>query len=124
MIEDQYLLDKLRQDDLTALDEAYVRYKKGFFLFARTFSVPEEDIADVYQDTIISLYDNVKNGKIDTLTSSLKTYLFAIGRFKFYKQIERSEERRVGKECVITGRSRWSPYHKTKKKNKPSKERE
>src|SRR3546814_20705877 len=22
----------------------------------------------------------------------------------------RSEERRVGKECVITGRSRWSPY--------------
>src|SRR3546814_10990654 len=23
----------------------------------------------------------------------------------------RSEERRVGKECVSTGRSRWSPYH-------------
>src|SRR3546814_14027255 len=25
--------------------------------------------------------------------------------------IFRSEERRVGKECVSTGRSRWSPYH-------------
>src|SRR3546814_12448861 len=25
--------------------------------------------------------------------------------------IVRSEERRVGKECVSTGRSRWSPYH-------------
>src|SRR3546814_13144868 len=24
---------------------------------------------------------------------------------------KRSEERRVGKECVSTGRSRWSPYH-------------
>src|SRR3546814_10233004 len=24
---------------------------------------------------------------------------------------ERSEERRVGKECVSTCRSRWSPYH-------------
>src|SRR3546814_18489578 len=24
----------------------------------------------------------------------------------------RSEERRVGKECVSTCRSRWSPYHK------------
>src|SRR3546814_17028477 len=23
----------------------------------------------------------------------------------------RSEERSVGKECVSTGRSRWSPYH-------------
>src|SRR3546814_15507053 len=26
-------------------------------------------------------------------------------------QDERSEERRVGKECVSTCRSRWSPYH-------------
>src|SRR3546814_12904834 len=24
---------------------------------------------------------------------------------------ERSDERRVGKECVSTGRSRWSPYN-------------
>src|SRR3546814_11274607 len=28
----------------------------------------------------------------------------------------RSEERRVGKECVSTCRSRWSPYHYKKKK--------
>src|SRR3546814_19688437 len=27
---------------------------------------------------------------------------------------ERSEERRVGKECVSTCRSRWSPYHSKK----------
>src|SRR3546814_10398623 len=27
------------------------------------------------------------------------------------KNAERSEERRVGKECVSTCRSRWSPYH-------------
>ena len=26
-------------------------------------------------------------------------------------EIFRSEERRVGKECVTTCRSRWSPYH-------------
>ena len=25
--------------------------------------------------------------------------------------LSRSEERRVGKECVTTCRSRWSPYH-------------
>src|SRR3546814_11340775 len=29
-------------------------------------------------------------------------------------QQERSEERRVGKECVSTCRSRWSPSHKKK----------
>src|SRR3546814_14001475 len=32
------------------------------------------------------------------------------GAFK-EKWLKRSEERRVGKECVSTCRSRWSPYH-------------
>src|SRR3546814_17186195 len=34
--------------------------------------------------------------------SEIERYIFAA---------ERSEERRVGKECVSTCRSRWSPYH-------------
>src|SRR3546814_18258107 len=33
----------------------------------------------------------------------------------------RSEERRVGKECVRTCRSRWSPYHYKKNKTKNNK---
>src|SRR3546814_20657312 len=33
---------------------------------------------------------------------------------------DRSEERRVGKECVSTCRSRWSPYHKKKKSSNKS----
>src|SRR3546814_19465485 len=33
----------------------------------------------------------------------------------------RSEERRVGKECVSTCRSRWSPYHYKKKKKQRNK---
>src|SRR3546814_14875494 len=32
--------------------------------------------------------------------------------------LSRSEERRVGKECVSTCRSRWAPYHSKKKHNK------
>src|SRR3546814_11417592 len=31
---------------------------------------------------------------------------------------QRSEERRVGKECVSTCRSRWSPYHSKKTNTK------
>src|SRR3546814_14028137 len=31
------------------------------------------------------------------------------------RAVWRSEERRVGKECVGTCRSRWSPYHVKKK---------
>src|SRR3546814_15952832 len=32
-------------------------------------------------------------------------------RVRFLGYETRSEERRVGKECVSTCRSRWSPYH-------------
>src|SRR3546814_3094050 len=32
-------------------------------------------------------------------------------RFRYGVQVNRSEERRVGQECVSTCRSRWSPYH-------------
>src|SRR3546814_7364770 len=33
------------------------------------------------------------------------------GQAEFIMPPGRSEERRVGKECVSTCRSRWSPYH-------------
>ena len=33
------------------------------------------------------------------------------GKYVLDRERMRSEERRVGKECVSTCRSRWSPYH-------------
>src|SRR3546814_15743200 len=38
--------------------------------------------------------------------------------FLVLRTYERSEERRVGKECVSSCRSRWSPYHKQNKKQR------
>ena len=35
----------------------------------------------------------------------------AMGAQKVYLESNRSEERRVGKECANSCRSRWSPYH-------------
>src|SRR3546814_18825054 len=40
----------------------------------------------------------------------------AMQRPRYPPALLRSEERRVGQECVSTCRSRWSPYH-LKKKN-------
>src|SRR3546814_19754022 len=37
-------------------------------------------------------------------------------RRQWFNKRKRSEERRVGKECVSTCRSRWSRYHYKKKK--------
>src|SRR3546814_17585427 len=43
----------------------------------------------------------------DILQSDPNTHHVAAG----LEAMERSEERRVGTECVSTCRSRWSPYH-------------
>src|SRR3546814_12160191 len=53
-----------------------------------------------------ALYDPVWTSAI------LGPYDFALALVGFVLlTVWRSEERRVGKECVSTCRSRWSPYH-------------
>src|SRR3546814_10958683 len=47
--------------------------------------------------------------KISSSNSSVSCF-----RIRLIVTNRRSEERRVGKECVSTCRSRWSPYHKKK----------
>ena len=47
---------------------------------------------------------------IDCRGSAIGWLLFGKKRFCKYDP-SRSEERRVGKECTATCRSRWSPYH-------------
>src|SRR3546814_4523911 len=42
---------------------------------------------------------------------SLPAFLMIPLSFSADSGLSRSEERRVGKECVSTCRSRWSPYH-------------
>src|SRR3546814_15858492 len=41
----------------------------------------------------------------------IKAFLAVVTRYGFAPFAWRSEERRVGKECVSTCRSRWSPDH-------------
>src|SRR3546814_18310990 len=43
--------------------------------------------------------------------SAISAFMPEIVACRFLLGTERSEERRVGKECVSTCRSRWSPYN-------------
>src|SRR3546814_13640708 len=57
-------------------------------------SVPPEGVADIaYRDAILLAPEEGQMGKTSAETE------------------HRSEERRVGKECVSTCRSRWTPSH-------------
>src|SRR3546814_782628 len=71
-------------------------------------------------DTVDAVVNNVADSQASTQestsipTASAKakhTRIFASPLAKRLARDARSEERRVGKECVSTCRSRWSPYH-------------
>src|SRR3546814_17074667 len=50
-----------------------------------------------------------RGASVDRLPLAILAILRRVAR------LDRSEARRVGKECVSTCRYRWSPYHLTKK---------
>src|SRR3546814_16973010 len=59
-----------------------------------------EDIEEAYAGDIVALAGLKETTTGDTLCAT---------------NAPRSDERRVGKECVSTCRSRWSPYHSKQK---------
>src|SRR3546814_18336536 len=66
-------------------------------------------------EVLIEEVDGMRNvNEIAFATPRLEALIFGFGDYSASQG--RSEERRVGKECVSTGRSRWSPYHYTKKR--------
>ena len=49
--------------------------------------------------------------QLEDRIAALEQQLKAQGLVEMLGAVERSEERRVGKECSELCRSRWSPYH-------------
>lgn len=84
MSKETRLLEKIRSGDAYALEDIYSRYRSDFLAFAANFSISAEDAQDIYQDAVIVLYENIMSGKLKCLSSTLKTYLFAIGKYQIY----------------------------------------
>src|SRR3546814_12086332 len=75
-----------------------------------------EDSAGEMSVSVLDLLSEARDADLAELCTSQTVDLMA-----FCRRV-RSEERRVGKECVSTCRSRWPPYHqkkntKTRKQN-------
>lgn len=99
---DQQLLEQVQAGQYEVLSEVYRRYRGEFVVWAgRVYSCSETDAADCFQDAVIVFYKNVRNGRLTELTSSLKTYLFAIG-----KRLVSGQRRRQKRE-MTTDYDEW-----------------
>lgn len=91
MVEDPPL-ENFRKGDDEALRKVYVEYRQPFLNYARKFQLDDDAILDVYQDSIIALHENLVRGKLKDLKSSLKTYLFGIGKHKVYAYLRKHKK--------------------------------
>ena len=80
--ETEQLQNRLRNGDKQALEEVYLKNKRAFLLFFASRGDGNVDLEDLYQDSVIALYQNFVLKKIQLKTCSLQTYLFAIGKNK------------------------------------------
>ena len=89
------ITDRLRDGDRTALRTVYTEYRDAFLAYGRRFNLSEAELADLYQDAVIALFQNFVEKQTRLTSGSLKTYLFSIAKFKAYdrhKQLARTTE--------------------------------
>ncbi len=90
---DQHLIESLKRGDNSALQQFYSAHRREFVSWVQKgFGYPPEEAADIYQDSIIVVYENILSEKITTLNASLKTYLFSIGKNKLLRKIDKDKK--------------------------------
>ena len=85
------ILNQIKHGNENALVKVYTKYKTEFINWAKKqYTLSEEECEDIYQDTIIAFYNNIKNDRLIELNSSIKTYLFAIAKNIALKRLNKS----------------------------------
>lgn len=85
---DQNVIARIRNGDEQPITEIYRAYRNDFIYWAvRNYGILEETARDVYQMAVVILYENIRSGKLTQLQSSLKTYLFGIGKNKIMEEL-------------------------------------
>jgi RNA polymerase sigma factor (sigma-70 family) len=77
----QKIIEELQAGNQEGLTFIYQRYAGEFIGFvSKKYRIDRDQARDFYIESIIEFRRNVVNGKLLELKSSLKTYLFTIGR--------------------------------------------
>lgn len=86
------LFTRIRQGDSRTLEAIYLDNRRAFLNFGLKYNLNEDALLDIYQDVIIAFVENVTNGKIVALNSSVKTYLFSIGKYMIFKRLKKESK--------------------------------
>jgi RNA polymerase sigma-70 factor (ECF subfamily) len=88
--EDQQLIAQIKNGDEDSIVAVYQAHRSGFIQWAQSaYKIDEHTAADAFQDAVICLHSNIIRGKLENLSSSLKTYLYAIGKNIVRKKLQK-----------------------------------
>ncbi len=87
---EQELLTALRRSDSAAFRNVYITHFNMVKYFIVKNNGTEEDAHDIFQEAMVVLFEQLTAGKLE-LTSSLKTWLYAVCRNKWMKQLEKQK---------------------------------
>ena len=90
---DKELIKGLKSGDKAPLKMIYENYKGDFFRFLNRYEVPLHSLEDIFQDAILVLFQKASSGKLDQINSSLKTYLFSIGKYMVFEQYRKDKKK-------------------------------
>lgn len=85
---DKDALADLKSDDRLKLKALYNKYRVSFLGFGKKYRMDADDLADIYQEAFLALRKKAFQGSLDTVTSSMKTYLFGIGKFMIFDALK------------------------------------
>lgn len=84
-------LEGIANGDSKILTRIYAEYQRDFHSWSRkSFHIQSEEVQEIFQDSVVTLYENVINHKLVNLNCSIKTYLFAIGKNKTLEFLRKS----------------------------------
>jgi RNA polymerase sigma factor (sigma-70 family) len=83
MDSDNNILQELRRGNDFVLERTYNDFRKEFIGWVyKNYHCSEEDAKDAYQMAFFIFYQQVRTGKLMNINSSLKTYIFSLGKNK------------------------------------------
>ena len=82
-------VEDLKSDDRLKLKALYNNYRDAFLHFGKGLGASEQTVLDIYQNAFLALRKRAVQGKLDNLQSSLKTYLFGIGKFMLFDALKK-----------------------------------
>ena len=90
-MDEQAVIQKIRSGDNEVLSQIYEDHRQEFIAWIiKNYACTIDQAKDVYQNTILIFYENIISGKLSHFSSSIKTYLFAVGKNKIMEHKKKS----------------------------------